>query len=344
MSLPFDIQEIARGEVPDRALRTMLRFGLAAELRRQAAGGPEAAAKRKEAFVEALRRSPVAVHADAANAQHYALPPAFFQLFLGKHLKYSSGLWPDGVDDLDGSERAMLDLVVERAGLADGQRILDLGCGWGSLSLHAAERFPRAEVTGVSNSAPQRLFLERVARERGLGNVRFVTANVADWQPDAPAFDRVASVEMFEHLRNWEEMLRRISTWLAPEGRLFLHVFSHARHAYAFEGNWMADRFFTGGIMPSDDLVLAFQRDLAVRERWQVDGRHYARTCEAWLQRLDARRDEALAILAEAGAGRDGAAVALAEWRLFLLSCAESFAYAGGKEWMVSHALLEPRR
>ncbi len=339
MDLPFAIEDIARGEVPDRALRAMLRFGLAAELRRQGEGGPDAARLRKEDFVSRLRLSPIAVHEDAANAQHYELPPSFFELFLGRHLKYSSGFWPDGVLDLDASERAMLDLVAERAGLADGQRILDLGCGWGSLSLYAAERYPNAQVIGVSNSTPQRLFLETVAERRGLANVRFVTANVADWRPDETAFDRIVSVEMFEHLRNWAALLRRVATWLIPGGRVFLHVFSHARFAYTFENNWMADRFFTGGIMPSDDLILSFQDDLVVRERWRVDGRHYARTCEEWLLKIDARREEALAILGQAQ-GADRAAIALAEWRLFFLSCAESFAYAGGTEWMVSHALL----
>jgi cyclopropane-fatty-acyl-phospholipid synthase len=339
LSLPFAIEEIARGEVPDRALRAMLRFGLAAELRRQGEGDLDAVKARKESFVSQLRSSPIAVHTDAANTQHYELPPAFFQLFLGRHLKYSSGYWPEGVSDLDASERAMLDLVAERAGLADGQRILDLGCGWGSLSLYAAERFPNARVTGISNSTPQRLFLQDVARARGLTNVRFVTANVAEWHPTETGFDRIVSVEMFEHMRNWGALLGRIASWLTPEGRLFLHVFSHDRFAYAFESNWMADRFFTGGIMPSDDLILSFQDDLVVRERWRVDGRHYARTCEEWLVRIDERASEARAILTQAG-GEDRAAVALAEWRLFFLSCAESFAYAGGSEWMVSHALL----
>jgi len=339
LSLPFAIEDIARGDVPDRALRAMLRFGLAAELRRQGEGDSDARTRRKESFVSELRKGPIAVHTDAANAQHYELPPEFFQLFLGRHLKYSSGFWPEGISDLDSSERAMIELVAERAGLEDGQRILDLGCGWGSLSLYAAERFPNARITGVSNSTPQRLFLEEVARKRGLGNVRFVTVNVADWRPAETRFDRIVSIEMFEHMRNWGALLQRIATWLTPEGRLFLHVFSHDRFAYAFESNWMADRFFTGGIMPSDDMILAFQDDLVVKERWRVDGRHYARTCEEWLLKIDERRADALAILGEV-VGTDRAEIALAEWRLFFLSCAESFAYAGGTEWMVSHALL----
>jgi cyclopropane-fatty-acyl-phospholipid synthase len=340
LSLPFDIEAVARGEVPDRALRSMLRFGLAAELRRRGEGGAEASEVRKAEFLSSLRASPIAVHTEAANAQHYELPPAFFQIFLGRHLKYSSGLWPEGISDLDGSERAMLDLVAERAGLADGQRILDLGCGWGSFSLYAAERFPNARITGLSNSAPQRRFLEGLAAERGLSNVRFITANVAEWRPEETGFDRVVSVEMFEHMRNWGELLRRVSSWLAPRGRVFLHVFSHDRFAYALEGNWMADRFFTGGIMPSDDMILSFQDDLVVKDRWRVHGRHYARTCEEWLVRIDDRSTEAREILAQAGDPKR-AAVALAEWRLFFLSCAETFGFAEGREWMVSHALLE---
>jgi cyclopropane-fatty-acyl-phospholipid synthase len=340
LSLPFDIEAVARGELPDRTLRAIVRFGVAAELRRHAEGGPERQQLRKQALVERLRSSPIAGDEDAANAQHYELPAAFFELFLGKRMKYSAGYWPEGVTDLDGAEQAMLDLVIDRTEIHDGQRILDLGCGWGAFALYAAERFPRARILGVSSSASQRRYVEQHARERGLTNVRVVTASVARWEP-SEKFDRIVSVEMFEHMRNYDALLARISRWLAPAGRLFVHVFCHARHAYVFEQSWMADRFFTGGLMPSADLLFYFQRDMVMTRHFVLDGRHYQRTCEAWLERLDARRDEACALLAAAGAPR--APAALAEWRVFLLSCAESFGAGQGSEWMIGHYVMEPR-
>ena len=352
MSLPFSLDEIARGEVPDRVLRATLRFGAAAELGRHAAGGPDTEPARQRALVAALRAGPIAVHEAAANQQHYALPPAFFELWLGAHVKYSCGAWPDDtgdtaaarVKDLDRSERAMLELTIARAGVADGMRILDLGCGWGSFSLFAAARFPRAQIIGLSNSAPQRVWLEARAKARGLTNVRFVTANAVDWQPDeARAFDRVISVEMFEHLRNHEAMLARIAGWLAPAGRLFVHIFCHRTYAYLFTDGWMADRFFTGGMMPSEYLLHEFQRDLRITDHWWLGGQHYQHTCEAWLARLDARRDDALAILAGTGLAPAAAAIALAEWRVFLLASAEAFGYRGGAEWGVAHYLFEGR-
>jgi cyclopropane-fatty-acyl-phospholipid synthase len=347
VSLPFSLEEVARGEIPDRVIRATLRFGVAAELRRRSEGGPEAIARRNRELAAGLRQSPIAICEDAANQQHYALPPAFFALFLGAHMKYSCGLWPEAPDGTDGaacaggldrSEQAMLELTLARAGVADGMTVLDLGCGWGSLTLFAAARFPGSRFVGLSNSAPQRAWLEARARERGLDNVRFITANVVDWQPaQMGAFDRVVSVEMFEHLRNYEAVLARIAGWLAPGGRLFVHVFAHRTHAYLFEDTWMAERFFTGGLMPSSDLLPAFQRDVRLVDQWGIDGRHYRATCEAWLARLDGHRLEALALLGQAGAP---AAIAFAEWRLFLLSCAEAFGYRDGAEWMVSHYLF----
>jgi len=325
---------VERGLVPDAVVRA----GIRSFLRRRLRGEDEA---RTRAFVEEMGRSPVAVETAAANRQHYEVPPAFFLAVLGPRLKYSSCLYGDGAEDLPAAEEAMLALTAARAGLADGQEILDLGCGWGSMSLYAAERFPGSRVLGVSNSAPQREWILARARERGLRNLEIVTADVNGFDPGR-RFDRVVSVEMFEHVRNHGTLLRRIAGWLRPGGRLFVHVFCHARFAYPFEtegeDNWMGRHFFTGGIMPSEDLLPALDRDLVVEERWRVDGRHYARTSEDWLRNLDARRGEALAALA----GPD-AHLRLRRWRIFFMACAELFAFRGGTEWFVAHYRFRAR-
>jgi len=329
---------VERGLVPDAVVRA----GIRSFLRRRLRGEDEA---RTRAFVEEMGRSPVAVETGAANRQHYEVPPAFFLAVLGPRLKYSSCLYGDGAEDLAAAEEAMLALTAARAGLGDGQEILDLGCGWGSMSLYAAERFPGSRVLGVSNSAPQREFILARARERGLSNVEIVTADVNTFEPGR-TFDRAVSVEMLEHVRNHGVLFGRIASWLRPGGRLFVHVFCHARHAYPFEtdgeDDWMGRHFFTGGIMPSEDLLPGTDRDLVVEERWRVDGRHYARTSEDWLRNVDARRPAALAALAEVH-GRDGAALALRRWRIFFMACAELFAFHGGSEWFVAHYRFRPR-
>jgi cyclopropane-fatty-acyl-phospholipid synthase len=236
----------------------------------------------------------------------------------------------------------MLALCCERAGLRDAMSVLDLGCGWGSLALWICECYPAASVLAVSNSATQRASIEALAARRGFGErLRVVTADVNEFAPQE-RFDRVLSIEMFEHMRNWEALLARIAGWLEPHGKLFVHVFSHSRLAYEFRGTWAAERFFAAGRMPSHELLLHFQRDLLVRERWAVSGSHYARTLRAWLERLDAHTDRAGRVLGEA-LGADESARALAGWRLFLISTAEMWGYREGGEWMVSHYLLEPR-
>ncbi len=238
----------------------------------------------------------------------------------------------------------MLELSCERAGIEDGHDVLDLGCGWGALSLWIAERYPGSRVTGVSNSAPQRLWIEAEAERRGVADrVRIITADVNDLELEPASFDRIVSVEMFEHLNNWRQMLRRVSTWVRPEGRVFVHVFSHRTVAYLYEGSWAAERFFTAGVMPSHDLLLHFQDDLAVRERWIVDGTHYSRTLAAWLERLDGNRDAALEVLADVYRDDRRARIALANWRLFLIASTEIWGHRRGSEWLISHYLLEPR-
>ncbi len=335
-----------RGILPDRLVRAGIRRLLQVRLGEIAAQDPAAAAAQAESFVAAMRTAPEALLPQKANEQHYEVPSAFFGEVLGRRRKYSSAWWPPGVADLDAAEEAALAVTAERAQLADGQRILELGCGWGSLTLWMAEHYPRARITAVSNSHSQRAHIEAEARRRDLANVEVLTTDVAGLQPGA-RFDRIVSVEMFEHLRNWPEMFRRIASWLEPGGRFFMHVFVHRSTPYAFEdrdeSDWMARHFFSGGMMPSDDLALRFQDDLALSARWRLDGTHYARTAEAWLANMDARRAAIWPILARTY-GAEHAGLWWMRWRLFFMSCAELFGHDHGREWWVAHYLFEPRR
>jgi cyclopropane-fatty-acyl-phospholipid synthase len=326
------------GWVPDPLIRRGIRRLLAARLAGEQAGPGEASL---DDFVRELDGSPIALATDRANEQHYELPAAYFDLVLGARRKYSGTYWPEGVDTLDASEEAMLALTAERADLADGQRILELGCGWGSFTLWAAERFPRATIVGLSNSRPQRAHILAAAAARGLRNVEIRTADMNTFAP-GEVFDRVVSIEMFEHMKNYRELMRRIATWLVPGGRLFVHIFTHRQYAYHFldtgrEGDWMAHYFFAGGTMPSDDLLLRFQDDLRVEGHWRINGGHYQRTLEAWLKRHDARRAEILELFRQTYGTEAAARRWFHRWRLFYLSCAELFGFRHGREWMVSH-------
>jgi cyclopropane-fatty-acyl-phospholipid synthase len=332
------------GKVPDALVRAGIRRLLADQLRRAGPPGSSRRAADREALRERLRNGPIAVHPDAANRQHYEVPAEFFRLFLGPRLKYSAGYWPEGVHSLAAAEEAMLDLTCRRARLADGMSVLDLGCGWGSLSLWIAERYPGCRVVAVSNSAGQREHIAAECRERGFAGVETLTSDINDFEPGR-RFDRVISVEMFEHVRNHERLLERVAGWLEPGGKLFAHVFAHRELAYLYETgeeeSWMARHFFTGGMMPSEDWLAGFDRDFRQLERWRINGRHYTATLEAWLRQLDAVRPRAQALLA--GAGEPDPARQLRRWRIFLMASAELFGYAGGEEWLVSHALFEPQ-
>ena len=319
------------GLVPERVLRAGIRGVCALRLyeERRADRAP---------FIAALRDSEIAVETQAANAQHYEVPAAFFARVLGPHLKYSSCYWPDGVGELGAAEAAMLELTARRSDLADGQGVLDLGCGWGSFALWAAARYPRSRITAISNSHTQRDHIARTAAARGLANVEVRTADVRALELAPASFDRIVSIEMFEHMRNYERLLGRIASWLAPAGALFVHVFAHRRYTYPFEdrgaSDWMAREFFTGGLMPSARLFYEFQRDLEVTQSWQLPGTHYARTAEAWHDNLVAQRAEIEALLGKRAYQR---------WRVFFLACAELFGYANGREWLVAHYRFTPR-
>ena len=328
------IELAERGLVPLVGLRLGVRRLLAQRLE-DAGDGPTVAE-----FAAELRDSPIALVPEVANEQHYELPPDFFRLVLGPRLKYSGAYWPDGVTSLAQAEEAMLELTCERAGVQDGQDILELGCGWGSLTLFMAERFPAARITAVSNSAPQRRFIEA----RAPANVRVLTADMNDLRLD-DRFDRVVSVEMFEHMRNYRLLLNRVRGWMRQDARLFVHVFCHSDHAYPFEtegsDNWMGRHFFTGGIMPSFDLFRSFDEDLVVEEDWRVDGTHYERTARDWRELLEDRRPEVMPVLRETY-GQD-ADRWYHRWRLFFLACEELFGYRGGTEWLVGHYRFAPR-
>jgi cyclopropane-fatty-acyl-phospholipid synthase len=341
---------VESGLVPDALLRIGIRRLLAARLAQEHAGDAERNLEKKLALIERLRRSPIAVETSSANAQHYEVPARFFELVLGRQMKYSCALWATDTRSLDDAEENMLSETARRAEIADGQRILELGCGWGSLSLYLAKNFPRSETLGVSNSRSQREFIEARARERGLRNLRIVTEDINRFDAGGK-FDRVVSVEMFEHTRNLELLLQRVASWMADDARLFVHVFTHRRFAYLFEArdytDWMSEHFFTGGIMPSEDLLLYFQRDVRLVRQWHVGGRHYEKTADAWRRNLDAHRGEILELFAEAygrgligNARRREARRWLERWRIFFFACEELWGYAGGEEWGVSHYLF----
>lgn len=339
MSLAISAAE--KGWVPEPLLRWGIRRLLRERRMALAAGGTEARRERFEAHLAAMEKAPLALATSEANEQHYEVPAEFFVQVLGRHLKYSSCLWEDGVSSLDEAEAAMLRLSCERASLEDGMRVLDLGCGWGSLSLWIAESFPRCRITAVSNSALQRRFIEERLAAGGLSNLRVVTADMNDFEADG-RFDRVVSIEMFEHMRNWKALFRRIARWLEPEGKLFFHVFCHREMPYFFEtggsGNWMGRNFFTGGMMPSETLPFALMEDLTVESHWRVPGLHYARTSQAWEENLRARRQEILEVFSRTYGPRE-ARRWWGRWRLFFLACEELFGYSSGEEWFVSHYL-----
>ena len=335
---------LSTGLVPDFLIRKGIRHLLTAKLREEGRGTVEERAERFSAFRAGLDTSPIAVNTADANEQHYQVPTEFYLNSLGPRLKYSSGYWPSAKTTFLESEEAMLALTCERAELKDGQKILELGCGWGSLTFWMAEHYPKASITAVSNSYTQRLHLEAEALRRELYNVRVITADMNSFAPPEPGtYDRVVSVEMFEHMKNYRELMKRIARWLKADGKLFVHIFTHREYAYHFEGkdpsDWITRYFFSGGTMPSHDLLLYYQDDLRIERDWKVSGTHYARTSEAWLQTMDANEQIITPIL-EKTYGRENADKWRAYWRIFFMSCAELWGYRNGEEWLVSHYLF----
>jgi cyclopropane-fatty-acyl-phospholipid synthase len=334
-----------RGLLPDSLIRFGIRRLCAQRLREEHAGNASAAWTKFQQHLNDLRASPVAIHTDAANAQHYELPPGFFELCLGRRLKYSSCYFPNGHETLDQAEEAMLALYGERAQLADGQDILELGCGWGSLTLWMAQNFPRSRITAVSNSKPQREFILARCQELGLRNVDIITQDVNRLELEFGRFDRCISIEMFEHMRNYGTLLGRIASWLRADGKLFVHIFCHRELMYPFEtqgdDNWMGRYFFTGGLMPSADTLLWFQRDLAIEQQWRLNGGHYEKTANAWLANQDANREAVMRVLESAYGNQ--APLWHQRWRMFWMACAELFGYRGGNEWLVTHYRFSKR-
>ena len=339
------IHWVERGLVPDHAVRFGIRRLLRERLAELHTGDPEATAALGQAFLEQMRHAPLALLPHKANEQHYEVPAAFFGHVLGPYRKYSACWWPAGVKTLEQAEAAALDATCVRAGLADGQRVLELGCGWGSLSLWMARRYPGSRITAVSNSHSQRAFIEAQARLEGIANLQVITCDFNDFGIDE-RFDRIVSVEMFEHLRNWPLAFERVAGWLRPGGRFFLHVFAHREAPYAFvdrdASDWMTRHFFAGGMMPADDLAPACQDHLRLLHRWRWDGTHYQRTAAAWLANMDAQRERLLPLFVETY-GAD-AELWWNRWRLFFLSVDETFGWDSGRQWWVSHYLFERRR
>ena len=334
---------LEKNKIPDFLIRIGIRKLLKQRLRDENKGSIEAQQKYFMQLIEELKASPIAIHTAEANEQHYEVPTEFYKYCLGKHLKYSSGYWNKGVTDIDISEQDMLELTCQRAELKNGQHVLELGCGWGSLSLFMAQKFPLSNFTVVSNSRTQKMYIDEEAKKNKLENLTVITVNINDFRLNQ-TFDRVVSVEMFEHMRNYQKLMRLVSDHLKPDGKLFVHIFTHKRYAYKFEvideSDWMSKYFFTGGIMPSNNLLLYFNEDLSMQTQWLVSGTHYQKTSEAWLQNMDKHQQEIMPLFEETY-GKDNALKWWVYWRIFYMACAELWGYKNGNEWMVSHYLFE---
>ena len=329
--------------LPDFIIRYGIRRLLAQRLKDEDKGNPEAQQKHFMELVAELKASPIAINTADANAQHYEVPADFFQLVLGKHLKYSSGYWNSGVTAIDVSEKDMLEITCQRAELKDGQHILELGCGWGSLSLFMAAKYPNSKITSVSNSHSQKAFIDGQAQQRNIKNLTILTADMNVFQIEEK-FDRIVSVEMFEHMRNYELLMAKAANFLNKDGKLFVHIFTHKDYAYKFEvlddSDWLSKYFFTGGIMPSDHLLLYFQKEFKIEQHLGVSGTHYEKTSNAWLKNMDFNKQKIMPIM-ERVYGKKDALKWWSYWRIFFMSCAELWGYKGGKEWMVSHYLFQ---
>lgn len=336
---------LEKNRIPDFLIRQGIRQLLKQRLADENKGNTEAQQAHLMSLIEELKNSPIAINTADANEQHYEVPTEFYQCCLGKHLKYSSGYWKQGVTDIDTSEHDMLELTCQRAELADGQQVLELGCGWGSLSLFMAAKFPKSNFTVVSNSHTQKIYIDEQVKQRGIQNLTVITADINVFTIDT-VFDRVVSVEMFEHMRNYKLLMQKVANALKSDGKLFVHIFTHKEYAYKFEvldeTDWMSKYFFTGGIMPSDDLLLYFNEHLSIEKHWHVNGTHYGKTAEAWLQNMDKNKTHILPLF-EKTYGKEQALKWWVYWRIFYMSCAELWNYNNGNEWLVSHYLFHKK-
>ena len=338
------IELAEKGIIPDYFIRQGIVRNCENRLKNENVSNTEQVSSKKQIWIEQMKESPIALVPEKANEQHYEVPPAFFENVLGKHLKYSSGYWPDGVNSLDESEESMLELSFERAQLADGDSILELGCGWGSLTCYMASKLPNSKITAVSNSKDQKEHILNRCKNQGLDNIEVVTADMNDFETENK-YDRVVSIEMFEHMRNYKKLLSKVSSWLNDDGKLFIHIFTHQSVVYPFENqgeaDWMAREFFSGGMMPSHDLLLHFQDDLIIDDVWSMLGTHYEKTSLAWVNKMDANKDSIMKIFLKTY-GED-AKLWFQRWRIFFMSCEKLFGYNNGSEWGVSHYRFNKR-
>jgi cyclopropane-fatty-acyl-phospholipid synthase len=334
-----------RGLIPDTLVRKGIQNLVRTRLKDIAAGDCETGMAHLTHFMQAMNQANIAEVPELANAQHYEVPADFFLYCLGNRRKYSSCFWMPDTLNLDEAEQLALIQTCDHADLKNGQNILELGCGWGSLSLWMAEKYPKSTITGVSNSNSQREYIMNVAKFHGLTNINIITADMNNFE--APAtYDRIVSVEMFEHMRNWQALYGKVARWLKPKGKFFKHIFVHRNTPYLFavqnEDDWMSQHFFSGGMMPSDDLPLHFQDNLALIQRWRWDGTHYEKTANVWLENMDENKDAITPILAQAY-GAENVEMWRNRWRMFYMACAELFGYNNGQEWWVTHYLFEKK-
>ena len=338
------IELAEKGIIPDYFIRQGIVRNCENRLNNENVSNTEKVSLKKQSWIQQMKDSPIALVPEKANEQHYEVPPAFFENVLGKHLKYSSGYWPDGVNSLDESEESMLELSFERAQLADGDSILELGCGWGSLTCYMASKLPNSKITAVSNSKDQKEHILNRCKNQGLDNIEVITADMNDFGTENK-YDRVVSIEMFEHMRNYKKLLSKISSWLNDDGKLFIHIFTHQSVVYPFENqgdaDWMAREFFSGGMMPSHDLLLHFQDDLIIDDVWSMSGTHYEKTSLAWVNKMDANKDSIMKIFLKTYG--DDAKLWFQRWRIFFMSCEKLFGYNNGSEWGVSHYRFSKR-
>ncbi|KAL8882787.1 MAG: hypothetical protein Q9198_000280 [Flavoplaca austrocitrina] len=323
--------------------QTFIRYGIRSQLRSRnraiAFTSLEDSYRSKMQYVEALRTRPMALETATANAQHYEVGTGVLQACLGPRMKYSCSLYPTGSETLGQAEIEMLDTYVDKAELKDGMSILDLGCGWGSAALYFAEIFPHSQITAFSNSKSQKKYIDQQAVSKGMVNLHVITGDIIDYEFDAGKYDRVVSIELFEHMKNYDLLMAKVARSLKAGGKLFVHIFNHQTTPYDFEDGWMSTHFFAGGTMPSADLLHYFQKDLTLTKQWWISGKHYAKTCEDWLEKLCNNKSSIWPHL-EATYGTEQASTWFQRWKIFYMACAELFAFEGGDTWGVSHYLF----